>query len=123
MSKNLGPIAQEWVKIKSIYDSNTNRNSTYGENFEIGGELDQMIGEFIEKLGKLTEHYGYRCIIDGIKMDLWKDRIWNLCENAGLLPPLPDSFQEESDENSDWENPSLEESFDEDAFDEQIYNA
>ena len=49
MSEKLGPIAQEWVKIKSIYDSNTNRNSTYGENFEIGGELDQMIGEFIEK--------------------------------------------------------------------------
>ena len=123
MSEKLGPIAQEWAEIKSIYDTNTNRNHTYGENFEIGGELDLMIGEFIEKLGKLTEHYGYRCIIDGIKMDLWKDRIWNLCENAGLLPPLPKSMQEEGDEREDWENSSPEESFDEEAFDEQIYNA
>ena len=123
MSEKLGPIAQEWAGIKSMYDANTNRNHTYGKNFEIGGELDLMIEEFIEKLGKLTEHYGYRCIIDGIKMDLWKDRIWNLCENAGLLPPLPKSMQEEGDERKDWKNSTPEESFDEEAFDEQIYNA
>ena len=35
MSEKLGPIAQEWASIKSMYDVNTNRNHTYGENFEI----------------------------------------------------------------------------------------
>jgi len=120
----LGPIAQEWVKIKEMYDVNTNGNSEYGKNFEIGGELDQMISSFIDKLGKLTEHFGYRCIIDGVKMDLWKDRIWNLCENAGLLPPLPRSIEEFIDDeiNDDWENHIYEDTFSEDEFDKQIYN-
>lgn len=124
MSKNLGPIAQEWLKIKSIYDTNTNGNSEYGKNFEIGGELDVMIGEFIDKLGKLTEHYGFRCIIDGVKLDLWKDRIWNLCENAGLLPPLPKSMQKDSEEEivDEWESLNEEDFFNEEEFDHQIYN-
>jgi hypothetical protein len=125
MSEKLGPIAQEWVKIKAMYDKNTNRNFTYGENFEIGGELDQMIEGFVEKLAKLTEHYGYRCIVDGVKMDLWKDRIWNLCENAGLLPPLPKSKQEEDEDEitDEWGETVLEEdNFNEEEFDKQIYN-
>jgi len=124
MSKNLGPIAQEWSKIKSIYDTNTNGNSEYGKNFKIGGELDAMIEEFIDKLGKLTEHYGFRCIIDGVKLDLWKDRIWNLCENAGLLPPLPKSIQEnsEGETEDEWGSSNEEDFFDEEEFDHQIYN-
>lgn len=125
MNKKLGPITQEWVKIKSMYNKNTNRNSTYGENFKIGGELDQMIESFIEKLAKLTEHYGYRCIIDDVQMDLWKDRIWNLCENAGLLPPLPKLLIDEIEEEvfDKWEDPMLgEDNFNEEEFDKQIYN-
>jgi len=124
MSKNLGPIAQEWLKIKSIYDTNTNGNSEYGKNFKIGGELDVMIEEFIDKLGKLTEHYGFRCIIDGVKLDLWKDRIWNLCENAGLLPPSPKSMQKDSEEEivDEWESLNEEDFFNEEEFDHQIYN-
>ena len=125
MSEKLGPIAQEWVVIKAMYDKNTNRNFTYGEKFEIGGELDQMNEGFVEKLAKLTEHYGYRCIVDGVKMDLWKDRIWNLCENAGLLPPLPKSKQEEDEDEitDEWGETVLEgDDFDEEEFDKQIYN-
>ena len=108
-----------------MYEAGTNGSIQYGENFEIGGTLDKKIEEFIDKLGKLTEHYGFKCIIDGIKMDLWKDRAWNLCENAGLLPPLPKHLQEdpiEDEVEDNWGNPKDEDYFDEEDFEKSIYN-
>jgi hypothetical protein len=125
MKKELGPIATEWLEIKKMYEAGTNGSIQYGENFEIGGILDKKIEEFIDKLGKLTEHYGFKCIIDGIKMDLWKDRAWNLCENAGLLPPLPKHLQEdpiEDEVEDNWGNSNDEDYFDEEAFEKSIYN-
>jgi hypothetical protein len=85
MAKKLTPITDKFNQIKSIYKSGTNGNSEYSKNFEIGGELDILCQEFILELAKLTNEGGYNQIIEGIELDSFKDRIWNLYENAGLL--------------------------------------
>lgn len=81
-------ITPKWEIIKNLYDANTNGSDKYGTNFEIGGELDKMCNEFTEMLGEITRRMGHYSVIEGIKMELWKERIWNLIENAGLLPEI-----------------------------------
>jgi hypothetical protein len=91
MAKKLTPITDKFNQIKSIYKSGTNGRTKYGNNFEIGGELDIMIQEFILELAKLTNGGGYNQIIEGVELDSWKDKIWNLYENAGLLEGMDDN--------------------------------
>jgi len=81
-------LTAEWLEIKAMYESNTNGSSKYGTNFPIEGELDNRSLAFVDKLGEITQHLGFDCVIDGVKMDLWKERIWSLIENAGLLPEI-----------------------------------
>jgi len=81
-------LTNEWVEIKEIFEANTNGNEEYGKNFEIGGELDILTRSFLDRLGDITTLRGYYCVIDDIKMDLWKERIWSVIENAGLLAPI-----------------------------------
>jgi hypothetical protein len=86
-----------------MYEANTNGSNKYGTNFPIEGELDQLSLAFIDKIGSLTTQLGYDCVIDGVKMDLWKERIWSLVENAGLLPEIAwkDELAEEEAEIQD----------------------
>lgn len=86
MSENI--VTSKWLKIKSMYKNGTNGSDKYGSNFPIGGELDILTDEFIDILGLITLKWGYDCIVDGVKMDIWKERIWSLVENAGLLPEI-----------------------------------
>ena len=81
-------LTNEWVKIKEMFEANTNGKEEYGENFEIGGELDILTRSFLDRLGDITTLKGFECVIDDIKMDLWKERIWSVIENAGLLSPI-----------------------------------
>ena len=81
-------LTNEWVEIKEIFEANTNGNEEYGKNFEIGGELDILTRSFLDRLGDITTLRGYNCVIDDIKMNLWKERIWSVIENAGLLAPI-----------------------------------
>jgi len=96
-------LTAEWLTIKSIYEANTNGSNKYGTNFPINGELDQLSTSFVDKIGKLTEKLGFECIIDGVFMNLWKERIWSLIENAGLLPEIAwkDELAEEEAEIKD----------------------
>ena len=55
---------------------------------KLGGELDILTRSFLDRLGDITSHKGYYCIIDGVKMNLWKERLWSVIENAGLLAPI-----------------------------------
>ena len=66
----------------------TNGSDKYGTNFAIGGELDKLTREFVDIIGEFTHEFGWDCVIEGVKMDLWKERIWSLIENAGLLPDI-----------------------------------
>ena len=81
-------LTPKWVDIKEMYEKETNGSDQYGKNFKIGGELDLLATEFVDIIGELTRQFGWGCVIEDIKMDLWKERIWSLIENAGLLPEI-----------------------------------
>ena len=81
-------LTPKWLKIKAMYEEGTNGSDKYGTNFEIEGELDMLCHDFIDTIGEFTHEFGWDCIIEGVKMDLWKERIWSLVENAGLLPEI-----------------------------------
>jgi len=106
-------LTNEWVEIKEMFEANTNGCEDYGKNFEIGGKLDILTRSFLDRLGDLTTLNGYDIIVDGVKMDLWKERIWSVIENAGLLAPIAwkidKSKQEEIEakvaaEEAKWDN-------------------
>ena len=89
MKKGLRSIlTSDWLEIKEMYESNTNGSKEYGENFEIGGEFDELTRKFLDKVGELTNKLGYECTVDDVHMNLWKERIWSVVENGGLLPPI-----------------------------------
>ena len=90
-------VTPMWVKIKEMYEEGTNRSDKYGTNFEIGGELDNLCKEFLEMLGEITLNEGYKCVVEEIKLDLWKDRVWAVIQNAGLLPEISWRDDKESD--------------------------
>ena len=109
MAKKIKPITDQFNQIKSIYKAGTNSRTKYGENFPIGGELDILCQKFLLELAKLTVEGGYKQTVEGIKLDVWKDRVWNLYENAGLLEGMDDNgkvvvnskFFKEDEENID----------------------
>lgn len=90
MAKKIKPITEKFNTIKSIYKASTNGRTKYGENFPIGGELDILCQEFLLDLVKLTKEGGYNQIVEGIELDAWKNRIWQVIENAGLLEGMDD---------------------------------
>mgnify|MGYP003626964893 CR=1 FL=1 len=77
-----------WLEIKLMYETGTNGSDKYGTNFLINGELDKKSRNFVDHIGAFTREFGWDCIIEDVKMDLWKERIWSLIENAGLLPEI-----------------------------------
>jgi hypothetical protein len=100
-------VTPKWVKIKEMYQAGTNGSDKYGTNFEVGGELDMLCQEFIDMMGEITRKVGWDCIIEDIKIDLWKERIWSLVENAGLLPEIAWRDDKESDrleQESKWDS-------------------
>jgi hypothetical protein len=86
--KNKSFITDKWIQIKELYESKTNNNKNYMSNFELDGELDQLIQHFLGYMIKLTTAKGFDAEVEGVKLDLWKERIWNIVENAGLLPEI-----------------------------------
>jgi hypothetical protein len=95
-------LTNKWLDIRKLYESNTNGFKEYGENFEIDGELDQKIQHFLGYIGKLTLAKGYDAKVENVKLDIWKERIWTLIENAGLLPNIAWKDElEEGEEHSD----------------------
>ncbi len=110
-------ITPKWSEIRKLFKENTNGSSKYQENFEVGGDLDTLTEEFIFLLGRITEEIGYNCTIEGVKLDLWKERIWTIIEKAGLLPPIAwrdDKEEDEEDEEYEYEY------FDEDKFHDEV---
>lgn len=97
-------VTPKWLKIKEMYEAGTNGSDKYGTNFEIGGELDTLSLEFVNMLGEITHRNGFDCVVEGVKMDLWKERGWSLIENAGLLPEIAwkDELAEEQEKEDTW---------------------
>ena len=81
-------LTPKWLEIKAMYEAGTNGSDKFGTNFDTKGELNEITVEFVDILGEFTREFGWGCIIEDVKMDLWKERIWSLIENAGLLPEI-----------------------------------
>ena len=81
-------LTPKWIEIKAMYEEGTNGSDKYGTNFKVDGELNELSNDFVDILGELTRQFGWECVIEDIHMNLWKERIWSLIENAGLLPEI-----------------------------------
>ncbi len=81
-------VTPKWLKIKKMYESETNGSDKYGTNFKIGGEFDDLTRDFIDMCGELTRRFGADSTIEDVKLDIWKLRVWTAVENAGLLPEI-----------------------------------
>tara|TARA_R110002020_G_scaffold303177_1_gene518512 strand:- start:375 stop:701 length:327 start_codon:yes stop_codon:yes gene_type:complete len=79
------PIEAKWLRIKTAYKS--------GE-FDYN-ELDCMTSDLIGHLAQLTGRGITE--IDGVKVDLYKDRTWNIIEHLGLLPEYRSPKEEDDD--------------------------
>jgi len=76
-SKVKFPITNRFETIKQMYK---NRNKD-GFDLEV---FDALSMDLINLLGECT--MAGITQIEGLHIDKWKDRVWNLIENAGLLP-------------------------------------
>jgi hypothetical protein len=117
-------ITPKWQKIKTMYEAGTNGSDAYGKNFPIGGELDTLSLELIDMLGEITQNQGFGCVVEDIKMDLWKERVWSLIENAGLLPEIAWRDDKESDRleaEDKWNSYDDEEGYDLETLAKQEY--
>ena len=121
-------LTNEWVEIKEMFEEGTNGCEDYGKNFEIGGKLDILTRSFLDRLGEITTHKGYHCVIDGVKMNLWKERLWSVVENAGLLAPiawktdlaLEEEMAAKIAAQTDWENDEFDDIEDYEPSDEEV---
>ena len=97
-------VTPKWLQIKEMYEQGTNGSNKYGTNFELGGELDELALELVDLLGEITQKFGWDVVVEGVKMDLWKERVWSLIENAGLLPEIAwkDELAEEQEKGDEW---------------------
>lgn len=81
-------VTPKWQEIKAMYEAGTNGSKEYGKNFPLDGELDELTQHFIGMIGAITLKQGFDAVVEDIKLDLWKERIWAVVENAGLLPDI-----------------------------------
>jgi len=83
-SKTKFPITNRFETIKTMY-KNRNKDGFDLDAFDaLSMDLINLLGEC--SMAGVTE-------IEGLHIDKWKDRVWNLIENAGLLP----EYQEEEE--------------------------
>ena len=116
-------LTPKWLEIKEMYEKGTNGSDKYGTNFEIEGELDMLCHDFIDTIGEFTNQFGFDCVIEGVKMDLWKERIWSLVENAGLLPEIAWRDELEAEKTDKWDSYEDEEyELDLDKLENEVFN-
>jgi hypothetical protein len=85
-------IETQWLEIKTKFKSG---------NYDLT-ELDYLTSDLIAQLALLTVNGHTE--VDGISIDKYKDRVWNVIENIGLLPEYrgeDDLFEKEI--TDDWE--------------------
>jgi hypothetical protein len=74
-SKEENPITNRFLRLKEMYKGDS----------PIDIDLfDTLSTSLISTLGELTMRGVTQ--VEGLHIDKWKDRVWNLIENAGLLP-------------------------------------
>jgi len=81
-------------------------------------EVDLITCELITELALLTEKNVTK--INGVSIDLYKDRVWWIVENAGLLPEYRDEDEDIVDEIKD-DYYKVEDDFDYEIDDSKFY--
>ena len=81
-------------------------------------EIDLITCELITELALLTEKNVTE--INGVSIDLYKDRVWWIVENAGLLPEYRDEEEDIVDEIKD-DYYKVEDDFDYEIDDSKFY--
>ena len=71
-------IETQWLTIKNKFKSG---------NYDLN-ELDNLTCDLIAQLAVLTTNGHTE--VDGILIDTYKNRVWNVIENIGLLPEYKD---------------------------------
>ena len=71
-------IETQWLTIKTKFKSG---------NYDLN-ELDNLTCDLIAQLAVLTTNGHTE--VDGISIDTYKNRVWNVIENLGLLPEYKD---------------------------------
>ncbi len=69
-------IETQWLTIKNKFKSG---------NYDLN-ELDNLTCDLIAQLAVLTTNGHTE--VDGITVDTYKNRVWNVIENIGLLPEI-----------------------------------
>ena len=93
-------IEKKWLTIKS---------KSKEDNYDLE-ELDNLTCDLIAHLAQLTDRNITE--VDGISVDLYKDRVWWVVEKIGLLPEYKEEEEDVEEEIvDDWE------SYEEDDFD------
>ena len=91
-------MTPKWLEIKKMYETESNGSKEYKSNFKIGGEFDELTREFLDMIMTICEEFSNECTIEGVHMNLWKERIWSVIENGGLLAPIAWKLDDEADE-------------------------
>lgn len=80
-SKTKFPITNRFETIKQMY-KNRKKDGLDIEAFDaLSMDLINLLGECT--MAGVTQ-------VEGLHIDKWKDRVWNLIENAGILPEYRD---------------------------------
>jgi len=119
-------LTNKWLEIKKMFEANTNGSREYGSNFEIDGELDQLTQHFLGYIVKSTLSNGFDSEVDGVPLNLWKERIWSLIENAGLLPNIAwkdERDAEEAEIEDTWNTSDDEFDYDIEKFESEAYGS
>lgn len=82
-------------------------------------EVDLITCELITELARLTEKNVTE--INGVSIDLYKDRVWWIVENAGLLPEYRDEDEDIVDELEEDDYYKVEDDFDYETDDSKFY--
>lgn len=72
--KKFGSLTVNWLTVKDLVSQ-----KKYDEAVEIMDNMLMFLGEIT--LRKVQQ-------IDGVKVDLWKDRVWQMIESIGYLPEI-----------------------------------
>jgi Ran GTPase-activating protein (RanGAP) involved in mRNA processing and transport len=90
------PITNQFLTLKNMFKDGVT-------NLE---EFDYLSAKLLVDLTELTER-GKKGDdkIEGVTLDLWKDRVWHLIERSGLLPEYKeteDEVEEYEEEEDEW---------------------
>lgn len=86
MIKTEFPITNKFLEVKRVF-----KNGVDLANREEVEHFDNISGQLLIDLAEMTiDGMGGDTIIEGVKLDLWKDRVWHLIERVGILPEYKD---------------------------------